>query len=100
VTWTHCRLVPPAAASGDRGRVTEGQTAMGVNAAGTLGGGVAGRAPKTREPRRRRRRGVGSGEGLCPFPENLRIFHLKMVSYGAFRVCYFSDSCVPWIVVV
>jgi len=40
---------------------------------------VAGRAPKTRELRRRRRRGVGSGEGLCPFPENLLIFRLKMV---------------------
>jgi len=52
-------------------------TRMGVNATGTSGG-VAGRAPKTRESRRRRRRG-GSGEGLCPFPENLRIFHLKMV---------------------
>ena len=34
-------------------------------------GGIAGRAPKTRESRRRRRRGVRSGEGLCPFPENL-----------------------------
>jgi len=41
---------------------------MGVNAAGTLRG-VAGRAPKTRESRRRRRRG-GSGDGLRPFPEN------------------------------
>jgi len=37
---------------------------MGVNATGTLG--VAGRAPKTRESRRRRRRGR-----WCPFPENL-----------------------------
>jgi len=25
----------------------------------------------------------GSGEGLCPFPENLWIFHLKIVWYGA-----------------
>jgi len=45
--------------------------------------GVAGRAPKTRQSRRRRRRGGGSKEGLCPFPENLWIFHLRMVWYGA-----------------
>jgi len=49
--------------------------------------GIAGRAPKTRESRRRRQRGVGSGEGLCPFPENLWIFHLKMVWYGAYSGC-------------
>ena len=42
---------------------------MGVNATVTLG--VAGRAPKTRESRRRGRRGGGVWEGLCPFPENL-----------------------------
>ena len=38
---------------------------MGVNATGTLRG-VAGRAPKTRESRRRRRRGVGLGRGCAP----------------------------------
>jgi len=36
-----------------------------------IGGGVAGRAPKTPESRRRRRRGVGHKERLCTFPENL-----------------------------
>jgi len=61
--------------------------------------GVAGRAPKTRELRRRKRRG-GSEEGLCPFSENLWIFHLKMMWYGALWVYCFWDSCVPWIVVV
>ena len=45
-------------------------TTMGVNATGTLGGSQV-------ERRRRENRGtiggegVWSGEGLCPFPENL-----------------------------
>jgi len=61
---------------------------MGVKATGTLG--VAGRAPKTRESRRRiGGKGVWSGEGLCPFPKNLWIFHLKIVWYGALWVCCF-----------
>jgi len=33
--------------------------------------------------------GVGFGDGLCPFPENLWIFHLKMAWYGALWVCCF-----------
>jgi len=49
--------------------------------------GVAGRAPKTRESRRRRRRGVGSVEGLCPFPENLWSFLLKMAWYMVHSGC-------------
>ena len=40
--------------------------------------------------------GVGYGEGLCPFPENLWIFHLKMVWYGAFWVCCFFKIHVSW----
>jgi len=44
------------------------------------------------ERRRRENRGAVSGEGcasgdgLCPFPENLWIFHLKMVWYGAHKM--------------
>ena len=41
----------------------------GVNATGTFG--VAGRVPKTRESRRRRRRGGVVWGDVCPFPENL-----------------------------
>jgi len=31
---------------------------------------------------------VGSGEGLCPLPENFLIFELKKVSFGAFWVLF------------
>ena len=50
---------------------------MGVNATGTLG--VAGRAPKTRENRGAvsAARGVGSGEGLCPFQKIYEFFFSK-----------------------
>ena len=44
---------------------------MGVNATGTLG--VAGRAPKTRESRRRRRRGVGLVRAV-PLPRKFMNF--------------------------
>jgi len=49
--------------------------AMGVNATGTLG--VAGRAPKMRESRRRGRRGVGSGEGCAPSQKIYEFFISK-----------------------
>ena len=54
---------------------------MGVNATGTLG--VAASQIERRRRENRGGDGVGSGEGLCPLPENLWIFHLKMVWYGA-----------------
>jgi len=50
---------------------TSGQRIMGINATGTLG--VSGRAPKTRESRRRRRRGDGVW-GSCPLPKKFRNF--------------------------
>ena len=43
---------------------TSGQRIMGINATGTLG--VSGRAPKTRESRRRRRRGDGVWGSCAP----------------------------------
>ena len=49
---------------------------MGVNATGTLG--VAGRAPKTRESRRRRRRGGwGLGRGSAPPQKIYEVFISK-----------------------
>ena len=51
---------------------------MGVNATGTLEGSQV-------ERRRRENQGavggegVGSGEGLCPFPKKYDFFHLKVV---------------------
>ena len=63
---------------------------MGVNATGTLG--VAGRAPKMRESRRRilaatPARGSGEGHKIYDF------FDLKIVSYGAFWVLFSRFMC-------
>ena len=48
-------------------------------------------APKARRSRRRRRRGggVGSGEGLCPSPENFSNFCLEIACYSAFWKQFF-----------
>ena len=35
--------------------------------------------------------GRGLGRGLYPFPENLLIFELKMVRYGAFWVLFLGE---------
>jgi len=66
----------------------QSRSCMSVNATATLG--VAGRAPKTRGSRRRRRRGGwGLGRGCAPFQKIYDFFPLKMVWYGAFWVCCF-----------
>jgi len=44
---------------------------MGVNATGTLGVGHRSSAEDAKIEEQYAARGVGSVEGLCPFPENL-----------------------------
>ena len=72
---------------------------MGVNATETLG--VAGRAPKTRESRRRRRRGgCGLGRGCAPSQKIYEFFISKwcdMVHSGCVVlrfICPMDCSCV------
>ena len=63
---------------------------MGVNATGTLG--VAGRAPKTRESRRRRLRG-GLGSGCAPFQKIYDFFSQNGVIWCILGVLFLRFMC-------